>query len=155
MIPISPVLPGSKEFEVVLAKDQPEYIPLPALVLEDPYRRYVTRWQFTDEEREWISEGADLIYCQNTFDNPFHPMSFQLIRPISKEEDDAASVSKTLASQEATSSGEGDEGRPGDLPVEHEGGPGRVREAEGSDVGAPGEAMLPMLEETRKRADDV
>ena len=36
MRPVSPVIPGYQDKEVIFAKDQPEYLPLPALRLDDP-----------------------------------------------------------------------------------------------------------------------
>jgi hypothetical protein len=43
---------------VVIAKDQPEYIPLPALVYTDG--KVLTEWRFTEEEREAITRGENL-----------------------------------------------------------------------------------------------
>jgi hypothetical protein len=80
MQPISPVMPGSEAIEVVLAKDQPEYLPLPAVYIEEP-GRFVTRWRLSDEERQKVVEGGDVILTQLTFGNPFHPVNLQVCHP--------------------------------------------------------------------------
>lgn len=49
MKPVSPVIPGSNFREVVFAKNQPEYIPLPAVV--ESNGQITTRWKLTLRER--------------------------------------------------------------------------------------------------------
>jgi hypothetical protein len=47
---------------VVIAKNQPEYIPLPALVYPDG--KVLTEWTFTEEERAAIARGENLrLWC--------------------------------------------------------------------------------------------
>lgn len=43
---------------VVFAKDQPEYLPLPALVYPDG--KILIEWSFTEEERARIARGENL-----------------------------------------------------------------------------------------------
>jgi hypothetical protein len=43
---------------VVIAKDQPEYVPLPALVFEDG--KVLTEWGLTEAERLAIAHGENL-----------------------------------------------------------------------------------------------
>jgi hypothetical protein len=81
MTPVSPVMPGSEAIEIVLGKDQPEYIPLPAVYLDMNCRPMVTRWRFTDEEREAIANGADLVMQQLTFKQAFQPINVQVVMP--------------------------------------------------------------------------
>lgn len=57
---------------VVMAKDQPQYIPLPALRHDDG--RILSRWTFTDEEREAIADGADLYLTVHTFNHALQPL---------------------------------------------------------------------------------
>ncbi len=83
MKPVSPVIPGYEDKEFLLAKDQPEYIPVPTIVSPGEDVRFWSRWEFTDEEREKISNGGSLVYQQLTFGNPFQPIAFLV---ISKEE---------------------------------------------------------------------
>jgi hypothetical protein len=62
MEPISPVMPGSESIEVVYGKDQPKYIPLPAVYVENANSRtVVSRWRLTDQERAEIAAGADVV----------------------------------------------------------------------------------------------
>lgn len=81
MDPVSPVMPGSESIEHVLAKDQPEYIPLPMVYLDTPSRPVISRWRLSDEERKAIADGADIVLTQLTFGNPFHPVHLQVTFP--------------------------------------------------------------------------
>lgn len=74
----SPVMPGSEAIEIVLGKNQPEYTPLPAVYLDTPARPMVTRWRLSDEEREAIANGADVVLTQLTFWNRFQPVHLQV-----------------------------------------------------------------------------
>lgn len=78
MIPVSPVMPGSGPIEIILGKDQPEYNPLPAVYLDNDLRPMITRWRFSDEEREAIGAGADVVMTQLTFGRPFSPVHLQV-----------------------------------------------------------------------------
>lgn len=84
MRPVSPVMPGfSEPFEFLLAKDQPEYLPIPTILAEGDDKRFYSRWEFSDEERALVSSGGSLLFCQLTFGLPFQPINFQI---ISKED---------------------------------------------------------------------
>lgn len=63
--------PGSN---VVFGKDQPEYRPLPALVLQDSFRSVITCWELTDEEIEELTRTKRLYLKQLTFGNPLQPL---------------------------------------------------------------------------------
>jgi len=76
---ISPVMPGSGPIEIVLGKDQPEYIPLPAVFLDTPTCPMISRWRFTEEERLQIAAGADVVLTQLTFRTPFRPVHLQVV----------------------------------------------------------------------------
>lgn len=78
MEPVSPVMPGSESIEVILGKDQPQYIPLPAVYLDSPSRPMLTRWRFSAEEREAIHNGADLVLTQLTCGYLFQPVHLQV-----------------------------------------------------------------------------
>ncbi len=71
MQPVSPVIPGLEQHEKVFAKDQPQYLPLPALRTSEG--RVVARWSPTPEEREMIAQGADLFLGLLTFNMPLQP----------------------------------------------------------------------------------
>lgn len=88
MTPVSPVMPGSQPIETVFGKDQPEYIPLPAVYLDTPSRTVVTRWRLTEEERHLIANGGDVVLQQLTFrnektglPNPLQPVHLQVAMP--------------------------------------------------------------------------
>jgi hypothetical protein len=78
MNPVTPVIRGSQDIEVVLGANQPEYIPLPAIYLDTASRPMITRWQLTDEERGAVANGADIVMSQLTFGNPFQPVHLQV-----------------------------------------------------------------------------
>jgi hypothetical protein len=79
MIAVSPVMPGSESIEIVLGKDQPEYMPLPAVYLDTVVCPMITRWRLTDEERDAIMDGADVVLTQLTFREPFQPVHLQIV----------------------------------------------------------------------------
>ena len=78
MKPISPVIPGSEPFEVLLGKDQPEYTPLPAFYVDTEGFPVLTRWEPSEEERARIMAGADIVFTQLTFRQPFQPVHLQV-----------------------------------------------------------------------------
>lgn len=63
--------PGSN---VVFGKDQPEYKPLPALVIQDSLGSVITCWELTDEEIEELTRTKRLYLKQLTFGNPLQPL---------------------------------------------------------------------------------
>jgi hypothetical protein len=68
---VSPVVPGNEEFEVVYAKDQPEYQPLPVLRTE---KALLSRWRLSEAERAHIAAGGDLFVCVLHFGGTLQPM---------------------------------------------------------------------------------
>ena len=79
MRPISPVLEGYQQHEVVFAKTQSDvYLPLPALILKGEEKPVVSRWQLDDEERKRISSGADILLTQMIFDDKYHPIQMEV-----------------------------------------------------------------------------
>jgi hypothetical protein len=70
-----PVVEGMEKFEVVFAKEQPQYIPLRAIVSRDAQRNAMSRWTFTPEQRKAIYEGADIYLRLSTFGEPLQPIS--------------------------------------------------------------------------------
>lgn len=78
MQPTSPVLTAEfQPAEVVYAKDQLEYMPLP--VLRSPRGVVMSRWTLTPEEREAVASGADILLCCHTFNTPLQPVSLEVI----------------------------------------------------------------------------
>lgn len=76
---VSPVMPGSEPIEIVLSKDQPKYLPLPAVYIDSRSRPMVTRWRLSDEERAMVAAGADIVLQQLTFRMPFQPVNLQVV----------------------------------------------------------------------------
>lgn len=67
-----------KEQNVIFAKDQPEYIPLPAHKLPDG--TIVTVWELTDVEIETLRRTKKLHLNVMTFNQPLQPL-FPFIEP--------------------------------------------------------------------------
>jgi hypothetical protein len=67
---------------VVIAENQPPYIPLPAQFMGDKCGTVLTCWQFSDEERaEFLRTG--LIWATFlTFGQPFQPVALATDKPV-------------------------------------------------------------------------
>ncbi len=77
MTPISPVL--TEEFvplEVVYARDQPQYIPLPVIRNADGV--LLSRWKLSESEREAIAAGADIFLSVWTHNRPLQPVRVEI-----------------------------------------------------------------------------
>ena len=85
MKPISPVIKGLEQVEVVFAKDQKEYLPLPALVLSGPEKPVISRWALDEEERKLVAAGADILLAQWIFEDRYHPVLLEVSELIRKE----------------------------------------------------------------------
>lgn len=76
MKPVSPVIPNQPEthgLEIVFAKDQPEYLPLPAIRCSDG--QVITRWSLSWRERLRVLWTGSLWLRQLTFNEPLQPQS--------------------------------------------------------------------------------
>lgn len=63
------------EANVVFAKDQPEYLPLPAFqVPDDPNGQVITRWELSEAELAEIQETKSIVISVYTFNNPLQPL---------------------------------------------------------------------------------
>lgn len=82
---ITPIAPGIELPVTVFAKNQPEYLQLPAYV--DPDGTVVTRWQLTWRERARIVFGGTLWLSILTFGNPLQPVKLETACPIREVED--------------------------------------------------------------------
>jgi len=67
---IDPALLPVGSRALVIAKDQPEYQPLPAVIT--PSHAVVTRWTFNDIERRAIANGEDLYLT--IYGTPIRPV---------------------------------------------------------------------------------
>lgn len=67
-------LPGT--IAITIAKNQPEYQPLPALVFEDG--KVLTEWAFSEEERAAVAKGENLRLWVWTFGQPLQPVMLNI-----------------------------------------------------------------------------
>ena len=81
MKPSSPVIPGYDLPEVVYAKDQPEYQPLPVVRIEGPEGQVVTRWALSEDERARIAAGQDVYLWICTFGKALQPVLLEIKSP--------------------------------------------------------------------------
>jgi hypothetical protein len=65
---------------IVIAKDQPEYIPLPALVFPDG--KLVTEWTLTEEERTRLIRGENIRLWVWTFGQPLQPVMLEVTSEV-------------------------------------------------------------------------
>jgi hypothetical protein len=77
---ISPVVPGFEHLEIVVAKNQPEYEPLPALPVDDA-QKIITRWRFSWRERLQVLFRGDLYLWVWTFRRPVQPVFLEVSKP--------------------------------------------------------------------------
>ena len=61
---------------VEIAKDQPEYFTLPALVYNDG--KVMTEWKFSESEREAIARGENVRLWIWTFGRPLQPIALEV-----------------------------------------------------------------------------
>lgn len=61
---------------IVFAEDQPQYLPLPAMVTADGTVH--TAWQLTEDERLAVAAGADIHLSLMTFGQPLSPILLQV-----------------------------------------------------------------------------
>lgn len=80
MKPVSPVVRGYKDKELVFAKDQPEYLPLPALPL-DFGNSIATRWRLTWRERLRVLFRGDVYLSVMTFRQRLQPVMLETEPP--------------------------------------------------------------------------
>jgi hypothetical protein len=84
---ISPVLPHSPEIrETVLAKDQPEYIPLPVahVTYVDGTQSMISRYRLTLWERLVILWRGCVWWEQLTFGGPLQPQKMHVNEPLTR-----------------------------------------------------------------------
>jgi hypothetical protein len=69
--------------KVVYAKDQPEYLPLPALVTPDG--RVTSRWKLEPNDLLLIQNGVDVYLTIHTFGGPLQPLQLQIGPPDTRD----------------------------------------------------------------------
>lgn len=60
----------------VIAKNQPEYTPLPAIIYDDG--KVCTEWRLTEDERQRIARGENLRLWVWTFGQPLQPVALEV-----------------------------------------------------------------------------
>ena len=76
-------IPGHERDEVVIARDQPEYLPLPAIQIQiGEAFGLLTRWRPTDEERAALANGADIWLEMMTGGEAMQPVRISVECPI-------------------------------------------------------------------------
>lgn len=84
---VSPVLPHSPQFEeVILAKDQPEYLPLPVAVIhyQDGVTSMISSYELTWRERLRILFTGRVWWEQLTFGRQLQPQKMYVLEPAFK-----------------------------------------------------------------------
>ena len=85
MTPQSPVFVGSSVREVLIAKNQPPYLPLPAVVSADACGTVTTRWRLTWRERWRVLLRGDVWLQMLCFHEPVTPVKLSVWQPEIKE----------------------------------------------------------------------
>lgn len=79
---VSPVVPGREAMELIFAKDQRQFLPLPALAVEDGSPgRIVTRWELTEEDRQRLAAGGSIYVWITTYHQPLQPLAVTTYAP--------------------------------------------------------------------------
>lgn len=83
MNPVPLQIPGLESAEIALAKDQDEFVTLPALpIVTHEGFGLLTRWRPTEDERDQIAHGADVWLQTLTAGQPFQPVIIGTICPL-------------------------------------------------------------------------
>lgn len=79
LTPTSPIIRGFEGEEIIIAKDQPEYLPLPALPLSDG--SVVTRWKLSPVQRLIALVRGDIYLTVLTFHRALQPVMLDVCPP--------------------------------------------------------------------------
>lgn len=80
-----PVIPGLEQFELVYAKNQPQYRPLHTLKSEYPDGKVMSRWTLTPAQRAAVAAGADIFLELMTFHGPLQPITMAVATDINPD----------------------------------------------------------------------
>lgn len=70
------------EQNMIFAKDQPEYLPLPVHAVDEPQNRIISQWKFSFWERVRVLFGANMWFIQMAFHQPLQPQLPTLDSPF-------------------------------------------------------------------------
>lgn len=77
---MNPVVPTCSRGEhKIYGAGQPEYDPLPAVLLADG--QVITEWQLTEAERDLIARGENIRLTLMTFGGPLQPVYLEITTP--------------------------------------------------------------------------
>lgn len=94
MKPVSPVIPGGNFTEIVIAKNQPEYMPLPVIPFTNG--AILSRWSLDEAERKAIKVSGEVFIYLMTFGKEKPECSFQVDNPIAPDEPEKFLTPKTF-----------------------------------------------------------
>jgi hypothetical protein len=84
-----PVIAGLQEHEIIIALDQPQYIPLRTLQFaiegQPEVKRVFSRWTLTPEQRQAVANGDDILIDQLTFGRGVTPLRVIVGTPDQKD----------------------------------------------------------------------
>jgi hypothetical protein len=81
---VSPVWTDEEvPIEVVIALDQAQYVPIIVLPIcyQDGTRALAVRFRLSEEEKQAILNGADIIFTELTFGGRFSPVAAHICMP--------------------------------------------------------------------------
>ena len=78
------------ESTVTLAKDQPQYLPLPVHVSYDSEMQMTSCWKLTWKERLKLLFTGRIWLAQLTFQSPLHPQLLMVDKPRFTRRDEAS-----------------------------------------------------------------
>ncbi len=77
MIPVMPAAPHEGGILIIFAKDQPQYMPLPASV--DRQGLVMTEWEVTAEELARVLAGGRVRLWIYSFGHPLQPVQLEVV----------------------------------------------------------------------------
>lgn len=80
MMPVEPLVIHEGARLTIFAKDQPEYLPLPAAI-RDSDGLVLTEWEPTDEELNRLLCGGRVRIWLHTFNQPLQPLCVEAVEP--------------------------------------------------------------------------
>ena len=95
------------EQTVIIAKDQPEYKPLPAYQFGDETGRIAFCWKLTWRERLYVLLSGELWHQVLTFYSPLQPQLLTVEKPDMPPHPPANSVKVDFSPEEKAVKGEG------------------------------------------------
>lgn len=79
----TPVLPGHETLikETVIGVGQPQYDPLPAIIVPGHRGEVITRWELTDQEKILLLSGGHIYLSILTYSDRLQPIMLRVATP--------------------------------------------------------------------------